>query len=467
MRAMSRDLLRGLPKVDDLLRRPALTELAARLPRSLVVDTVRQTIERRRAAILGGDVTVYGVESLEQEIVHRVEARLSPGLRTVVNATGVVLHTNLGRAPLDRQLLAEAADVAAGYSNLEYDLETRQRGSRYSHTAELLCHLTGAEASLVVNNNAAAMVLMLSALARGREVVVSRGELIEIGGSFRLPEIFETGGARLREVGATNRTRLGDYRRAIGPETAMLLKVHRSNFAIVGFTEEVAAADLVALAHEHGLVACEDLGSGCMVDLSPFGIESLTVQGQVAAGLDLVTFSGDKLLGGPQAGVIVGRKDLLERLRAHPLTRAFRVDKLTLATLERTLLSYADGSWRTRLPTLGLLTTPIEALEARAKRLGSLVAATCGDRARVSVEAAHGMVGGGALPETTLASFAVRVLPLARSITAVDTALRAGTPPILGRIADDALLLDVRAIFDADVPLVADRVASSLTAFPP
>ncbi len=461
-----KQLLRKLPRVDDVLTRSAVRDLSARLPYELVLNCVRTAIENRRAAVLAGnaDESLVAIESVESEVLEIVSKRLEPGLRAVINATGVVLHTNLGRAPLSAEIVSQASEIAVGYSNLEYDLAARQRGSRYTHSADLLREITGAEASLVVNNNAGAMVLMLTALARNKQVIVSRGELIEIGGSFRLPDIFEVGGAQLCEVGTTNRTHLRDYEVAINAETAMLLKVHRSNFAVVGFTEEVAAETLVTLGGEHNIPVCEDLGSGCLVDLTPYGIPAVTVRQQVEKGLDVITFSGDKLLGGPQAGVLVGKKDVIERLRAHPLTRALRVDKLTLATLERTLIAYADGTWKEKVPTIKLLTTPMVDLSDRAQRLHDRFAEALGKRATVSIEPCEGRVGGGAMPETTLSSVAVRVAPQNDSATAIDEALRLGKPSVLCRIDHDALVFDVRTLFDAQIEVVVECVSAAFSA---
>ena len=459
---MTRDLLRRLPRIDALVERPAVAELLTRLPRDLVVTAVRDEVEARRQALVGGDgdATLVDAADVERAAIARIAAALCPSLRRVLNATGVVLHTNLGRAPLGAQALREAAELAAGYSNLEYDLGERQRGSRYDHAAHLLTALTGAEAALVVNNNAAALVLSLAALAAGREVIVSRGELIEIGGSFRIPDICETGGAVLREVGTTNRTHLKDYEAAIGPQTAVLLKVHRSNFAVTGFVAEVDAADLATLGRQHGLPAMEDLGSGAIADLSRFGLPEPTVADRVARGLDLVTFSGDKLLGGPQAGVIVGRADLVGRMRRHPLMRALRVGKLTLALLERTLLSYRDGSWRERIPALAMLSTPVEALEARAERLRHLVEGSV-QGVEADVIACEGRVGGGALPMVRLASRAVRVRFPARTLASVEGRLREGALPLLCRIENGGLLLDVRTLMDSDLSTVAEQLRAA------
>ena len=459
---MSRELLRKLPKVDELLLRPSLADLAARVPRALVVESIREVLDERRQTLLSGqgDEALVGLEGIETSVNEQVAHRLNPNLRSVINATGVVLHTNLGRAPLSQRILAEASTVSAGYSNLEYDLQARRRGSRYVHSAALLAELTGAEDSLVVNNNAAAMVLLLSALASDKEVIVSRGELIEIGGSFRLPDIMRTSGAKLVEVGATNRTHLKDYERAIGAETAMLMKVHQSNFAIVGFTKEVSGSELSELGSKHNLPVCEDLGCGCLVDLRPYGIETITAAGQIAQGLDLVAFSGDKLLGGPQAGIIVGRADLIAKMRSHPLTRALRVDKLTLATLERTLLCYVDGSWQKELPTLQMLTASLDELSARADALATMLQEGLKDRATVRTSDSIGRVGGGSLPQTQLPSRSVDVVLHGLHAVRVDEALRSAPTPIVCRIDDQTLSFDVRTIFDSQFSTISEQLSS-------
>ncbi|MFS8665825.1 MAG: L-seryl-tRNA(Sec) selenium transferase, partial [Limnochordales bacterium] len=336
--------LRRLPAVDQLLKAPAVAAAAQRLPRPLVVDAVRAAVAEARQRILAGAPPPDG-PALAQRAAAHVHALRRRLLTPVINATGVVLHTNLGRAPLSRASIAAMEAVAAGYSNLEYEIETGRRGSRHVHGEALLTRLTGAEAAMVVNNNAAAVLLVLSALAHGREVIISRGEMIEIGGAFRIPEVMAQSGCLLREVGTTNRTHRRDYEQAIGPQTAAILKVHPSNYRVVGFTASVSTRELAALARRHGLLLIEDLGSGVLLPTEGYGLaHEPTVQETVAAGADLVTFSGDKLLGGPQAGIIVGRRDLVERCRRHPLARAVRVDKLTLAALQATLQHYLDGT---------------------------------------------------------------------------------------------------------------------------
>jgi len=419
--------LRDLPSVD---------ELARGLDDPLAVDAARSVIERAREEIRAG----ADPGDLEARLEEELRGIRAPSLRRVLNATGVIIHTNLGRAPLAEEALVRVVETARGYSNLELDLTAGARGSRQDHVAFLLRRLTGAEAALVVNNNAAAVLLALAALGEGREVVVSRGELIEIGDGFRIPDVLAHSGARLVEVGSTNRTRAKDYDKAVGPNTALLLRVHQSNFRVVGFTELPKLEELAAVARRHGIPLVDDLGSGVLIELSgePSAKESL------AAGSDLVCFSGDKLLGGPQAGIVVGRADLVERLRRHPLQRAMRADKLTLAALEGTLQLYLDAP--ERIPVLRMLGQDLETVRTRAGRLAALVGGT--------VEETVGRVGGGALPLAELASAACAVEE------SLAQPLRHGDPPVLGVVRDGKLLLDCLAIADAEVDEVAAAVSA-------
>lgn len=443
-----------LPAVDRVLAWPALTSLAAEHGRARVLEAVRAELAARRAAGTSPDDA-----ALQVAILARVRAAVSPHLRRVFNLTGTVLHTNLGRAPLPAQALAAIAAVAGGASNLEYDLDSGRRGDRDDAVEGLLCRLTGAEAATVVNNTAAALVLVLATLASNRsrrEVIVSRGELIEIGGAFRLPEIMRAAGCTLREVGTTNRTHLRDHAEAIGPRTALLLKVHASNFRIEGFSAAADEAELGALARQHGLPFVVDLGSGALVDLERFGLpHEPTPTETLAAGADLVLFSGDKLLGGPQAGIVVGRTDLIARLKKSPLKRALRCDKLTLAALEAVLRLYGDPDRLvTQLPTLRLLARPPDQIEALALRLRPGVAAWLGADGVVDVVPVHSQIGSGALPVDRLPSHALRLSPPAgrrgagRWLETQAVRLRALPVPVIGRIADGALLLDLRCLED-------------------
>ncbi|TML09652.1 MAG: L-seryl-tRNA(Sec) selenium transferase [Actinobacteria bacterium] len=428
--------LRDLPSVDELAGDGRLAHAASR---PLLVSAARSALARAREEIKAGADPGDLVGRVELELAATREARL----RRTINATGVIIHTNLGRAPLAQEALERVSAVAAGYSNLEYDLGEGGRGSRQDHVAPILRRLTGAEAALVVNNNAAAVLLALAALAEGREVLVSRGELIEIGDGFRIPDVLARSGARLREVGTTNRTRAADYERAIGPETALLLRVHQSNFRVVGFTEQPRLAELVRVGRAHGLPVVDDLGSGVLVELE----DEPSARDALAAGADLVCFSGDKLLGGPQAGIIVGRGELVERLRRHPLQRALRADKLTLAALEATLALYLEPeSAARRIPVLRMLVEPVEAVEARAERLSAIVGG--------EVEQTVGRVGGGALPLAELPSFACAVEE------ELAEPLRRGEPPVVALVRDGRCLLDCRTIADSEV----DEVASAVTA---
>jgi L-seryl-tRNA(Ser) seleniumtransferase len=455
-------VLRRLPKVDEVLASPALRGLLERAPRWAVVTAVRDEIERLRAEIVAERSTAVDVDA--GKVAREVDELLEPSLQPVLNATGVVLHTNLGRAPLAEHAVARVAAVARGYANLEYRLDARRRGSRHEHVAELLATLTGAEDALVVNNCAAAVLLALSQLAAGRGVVVSRGELVEIGGSFRVPDVMRASGARLVEVGTTNRTHARDYEAAIGDDTALLLKVHRSNFAIVGFTTEVDVRELAELAHRKNLVAMVDLGSGALTDLRALGLggSEPTVPEIVKAGVDLVTFSGDKLLGGPQAGIVVGKRAIITAMRAHPLLRAVRPDKMTLAALEATLELYRDGR-ASEVPAVAMLATPEPTLEARAQRLS----AACQEAApalQFTPVRVRSAVGGGALPTVEPWSWAVAATARdagGPSADALDARLRRGTPPVVARIAEDRLLLDVRTLGDDDLPAVARAFAET------
>ncbi|MSO95481.1 MAG: L-seryl-tRNA(Sec) selenium transferase [Thermoleophilia bacterium] len=428
--------LRTLPSVDRLLADPRLASLA----RAPVVAAVRVTLERARLAIRDGRDPGDLVEATLAEVA----AAARPSLRRVLNASGVLIHTNLGRAPLARSALDRVVEVGGSYSNLEYDLDAGARGSRQDHLTALLRQIIGGEASLVVNNNAAAVMLALAALAEGREVLVSRGELIEIGDGFRIPDVLARSGARLVEVGTTNRTRAADYERAIGPDTALILRVHQANFRVVGFTEQPSLGELAAIARSAGLPLVDDLGSGA---LSAIGDES-TAAASLAAGTDLVCFSGDKLLGGPQAGILVGRADLIERLRRHPLQRALRADKLTLAALEGTLaLALDPARARAEIPVLRMLDEPVAAVRARAERLAVLVGG--------EVEETVARAGGGALPLAELPSFACAIEE------ELFDALRAGEPPVVGIVRDGRLLLDVRALAESEVDEVAEAVAAA------
>lgn len=452
-------LLRAIPKVDELLRLPPVEALP--LPAPVLTELVRDTLDALRQEILEGIRTELPTEKALCAQLCAQASRLSlPSLRPVINATGVTLHTNLGRACLSEKAVAAAAAVAGQYSTLEFDLEKGERGSRYTHVENLLCRITGAEAALVVNNNAAAVLLILSALGKGGEVITSRGELVEIGGSFRIPEIMEQCGCTLKEVGATNKTHLWDYERAICEQTRALLKVHTSNYRIMGFSEAVSLSELVALGAEYELPVIEDLGSGCFYDLEKLGIHGEpTVMNSVRAGVDIISFSGDKLLGGPQAGIIIGKKRWIKRLKTHPLTRAMRVDKMTLAALEATLRTYLDPAQAEReIPTLRMLSASPCALKARAE---ALCAALREKGICCEVIPEQDQVGGGSVPTQLLPTFCVAVCPKRHSVDGLERTLRQGEPAIIGRIAHEKYLLDARTLRDCDLPVVIQRLAEA------
>jgi L-seryl-tRNA(Ser) seleniumtransferase len=453
-------LLRQFPPVDELLRHPRLAAAVAAVPRPWAKAAVRRVLAAHRQefsscapAALPAELDA---EALFRRLLEALGAAAQPRLRRVINATGVVIHTNLGRSPLAAACREQLLEVASHYNNLEYDLAKGVRGSRQDHLEGLLTELTGCDAALVVNNNAAAVLLALRALAAGREVIISRGQLVEIGGSFRLPEIMAESGALLKEVGTTNKTYLKDYEGAITSETAVLLKVHPSNFRITGFTQEVPLPDLVALGRRYGLLVVEDLGSGCLVDLSRFGLErEPTVQDTIRAGADLVLFSGDKLLGGPQAGLALGRQEVVATLKQYPLTRALRPDKLTLAALEATLRLYLEESQAlAALPTLRMLTRPVAELAREARSLARTLRRRLGPRLTVEVVASVGRVGGGALPEAALASRALALTVPQAPPQQLEALLRQANPPVVARVEHGALLLDLRTVLPDDRPLL-------------
>jgi len=460
-----KQLLCALPKIDECLA--GLGDRTGSVPARLVKLAVRHCIDSERQRILTDDkdCVLLSREQWDERLLAAITLKSRMNLRRVINGTGVVIHTNLGRSILSAPMVDALQQAGAYYTNLEFDLNTGKRGSRYSLVEEIICDLTGAEAALVVNNNAAAVLLVLDTLASGKQVIVSRGQLVEIGGSFRIPDVIAKSGAHLVEVGATNRTHLADYEREINNETAMLLKVHTSNFRVIGFTSEVSAEDLVTLAHANGLPVVEDLGSGSLVDLSPFGLPpEPTVQQIVKAGVDVVTFSGDKLLGGPQAGLIVGKKEVINRIKHNPLNRALRIDKFTLASLEAVLRNYYDlDQALTTVPTLRMLTQPVELIKRRAKRLMRRIHHTTGKAVcSLYLRSTMSRVGGGAMPEHGLSSWAVAFKPLHINISAMEKGLRKLPIPVIGRIEDDLFLLDMRTVADNEVPDLATSLLTFL-----
>ena len=452
------EALRSLPGVDRLLQTSVVQGWMRAYGHPLTVNAVRSALDQARSKILDGAPCPPQDELLDQ-IEKVLQAQVRPTLYPVINATGVVLHTNLGRAPLCEDALEAMVQVGRGYSNLEYDLEAGKRGSRYVHAEELLCRLTGAEGALVVNNNAGAVLLTLSALAQGRQVVISRGQLIEIGGGFRIPDVMRQSGTHLVEVGTTNRTHLRDYEQAIGPDTAMLMLAHQSNFRVTGFTTQVPAEELVTLGHAHGLLVYEDLGSGTLLDTEKYGFShEPTAQEAVTAGVDVVSFSGDKLLGAPQAGIVVGRGDLIARLRHFPLTRALRVDKTTLAGLQATLLHYVRGDAERQIPAWRMLAAPLEEIEQRAERWMRELKEIGID---VHVAEGRSAAGGGSLPAETLPTRLVCISVHAPD--ALAARLRAGQPPVIARIENDLLCLDPRTVLPTQEEALLAAIRSAWT----
>ena len=461
------ELFRALPSVDACLA-VVDPDTRRKLPHPLLKALINQFLDALREDIRAGRVTdgaSLHLEALTAPLQAFVCNKSRPKFRKVLNATGVVIHTNMGRSVLADEALEAIQRVCAGYSNLELNLDTGRRGLRYSHVEALLCRLTGAEAALVVNNNAAAVFLTLLVLCRGREVLVARGQLVEIGGSFRIPDIMSRSGAMLREVGCTNRVHYQDYEQALSPDTAAIMRVHTSNFRVVGFHADVPVADLATLAHAHEIPLIEDLGSGTLVDLTSGGLlGEPTVREIVTAGADVVTFSGDKVLGGPQAGIIVGRKALLDAIKADPLNRALRVDKMTLAALEATLRLYLDERVaRQKVPTLRMLLEPPDGLRQKAHRLARRLKKRLADQAVVTVVSGSSRVGGGAFPENDLPGYVIRIRPARMSLEQLRIRLLQTEPPLVGRIEDGVFCLDPRTLPESDWPLVVNILQEALS----
>jgi len=461
------ELLRQIPSVDELLLQPRLAALSKRVDRNLVVEVARAVLADLRGRIAEDSnwtaVSLDGA-SVEELISTQVEKILSRSLQPVINATGVILHTNLGRAPMTEAVVDEFRRSATQYSNLEYDLETGTRGKRDVHTSQLLTRLSGAEAAIVVNNCAAAVLVTLAALARGGEVIVSRGELIEIGDGFRIPEIMEQSGAILREIGTTNRTHIKDYENAISEKTRLLLRVHPSNFKVTGFTDKPALEELVALSQRSGLPLVEDLGSGCLVDLSGHGVSEPTVKQSVEAGVSLVMFSGDKLLGGPQAGIIAGKKELIARVRRYPLFRALRVDKLTVAALEATLGAYLRAAWD-EIPAIRMIRATPQELKRRAENfIRELRPELPLDEVEIEVADGSSLAGGGSTPSQSLPTKIIRIASARYSATKLEQRLRRAPAGIsvIARVEDDRLVLDLRTVFPEQEPLLIKTLAAVL-----
>ncbi|MGD2125541.1 MAG: L-seryl-tRNA(Sec) selenium transferase [Desulfobacteraceae bacterium] len=460
------ELLRRIPAVDRLLNSPSLMEISTVYPRSLVLKAINQVLDQIRRDIQSGegpeDPSRLSIEEVSGNVRERLEQLSRPSLKPVINASGIIVHTNLGRSILAERVLRRFRPIAGGYSNLEYDLDKGQRGSRYTHVEGILREITSAEAAMVVNNNAAAVLISLETLAKDREVVVSRGQLVEIGGSFRIPEVMRKSGAKMVEVGTTNKTHLRDYEEVIGPDTALLLKVHTSNFQVIGFTEEVDTSELVNLGHKYGIPVMEDLGSGCFVDFSKYGLyKEPIVQEVLEHGVDLVTFSGDKLLGGPQAGIILGRKHLVEAIRKNQLNRALRIDKLTLLALEETLRLYRDERAALReIPTLKMICHPYRRMKTKAQRLLKTIGKLDSRNFALDLTEGDSKVGGGALPLLVIPTCLLCLTPKRLSAHAIEAWLRSYDPPIIARVEKDHVLLDLRTIQEKELETVAHAIAA-------
>jgi len=456
-------LLRGLPSVDEVLKSKGMGPLLARYPRRYVLESVREHMEGLRAAILKGGKPDTSLEGALPAIERILAVKTAPSLVPVINATGIVLHTNLGRAPLSEAAIKSVELVSKGYSNLEYNLEEGKRGKRYAHLKGILKEVTGAEDATVVNNNAGAVLLSLAALARGKEVIVSRGELVEIGGSFRIPDVMAQSGAILKEVGATNKTHLSDYENAVSPETGLILKVHQSNYKMIGFTEDVPIEELAALGKRHSVPVMFDLGSGCLVNLKEYGIGAEPVVSEILkSGADVVTFSGDKLLGGPQAGIILGKSGHIEKINKNPLARALRIDKMTLAALYSTFFEYADEEKAIKnIPTLRMLTEKADSIKERAKKIASGLKKAV-EKASIEVIADSSEAGGGSLPGVSLPTYAVGIKSAKMSPNKMEERLRKGDPPVVARIKEDALLLDARTVQPGEVATLIECVRKAL-----
>jgi len=462
--AEKQKLLQKLPSVDEILKSPDGVRWCKTYPRRYALKAIREIIDIRRKEILEVSSSDITMEGMSRDIEAKIQRLSAFSLQPLINATGIVIHTNLGRSILSEKILENVKRVSESYSNLEYNIKEGKRGKRYAHITGILREITGAESALIVNNNAAAVLLCLSALAKGKEVIVSRGELVEIGGSFRLPDVMASSGAVLREIGATNKTHFDDYKNAINENTALILKVHQSNYRITGFTEEVSVTGLKALSGKYHIPFMYDLGSGCMIDLKPYGIYSEpTVQEIVSAGVDVVTFSGDKLLGGPQGGVILGRKEYIEKIQKNPLTRAVRIDKLTLAAFEATLMEYLDVDKAVEnIPALKMLLQKPEKIKERAKKIALHLRKQI-KNAKVDIVEDMSKAGGGSLPEIDFPTYAVAIKPENISVNELEERLRKGAHVIIARIKDDALLLDARTVRDEDIGLLVNGVHAAIT----
>ncbi len=452
---------RLIPKIDVLMESDEIKSLCDNISREYVLESVRMVTDNLREFINNSNNETEiekKIDSVTEDIKKEVKSYTSFNMKRVVNGTGTILHTNLGRAVISKNTADRIQQLVTGYSNLEYDLGEGARGSRYSHFEKIITKITGAESAMAVNNNAAAVLLILSALCKDKEVVVSRGELVEIGGSFRVPEVMSQSGCKLVDVGTTNKTHLYDYENAINEETKALLKVHTSNYKIVGFTESVTVEELAELAHKHGIPVIEDIGSGVLVDLSRYGLEyEPTVQASIKAGADIVCFSGDKLLGGPQAGIIVGKKALIDKIKKHPLTRALRIDKFTAIALECVFHEYIDEKRAVKnIPVLNLINRSIDDIKNHADTLHKRLTAEVGEHCEITVEGCESQIGGGSLPLERINSFALSIRPLNMTTAALEKQLRHMETPVVGRVVNDFFLIDLRTILEGEEEIILE-----------
>lgn len=452
-----KELLRSLPKIDELLKEELIINEMEHSMRNIVIDSLRDTIEYYRKGILEGSIKEFTKEDILSSFTLKIKKNNSLHLKKVINATGVIIHTNLGRSVLCKEAAKNVLNVAENYNNLEYNLEEGKRGSRYSHVEDLIIKITGAEAAMVVNNNAAAVLLAMDTLCRGKEAIVSRGQLVEIGGSFRIPDVMKFSGAELVEVGTTNRTHIYDFENAVTDKTGILLKVHTSNYKILGFTEEVPLEDIAELGRKHGIPVVEDIGSGTLIDFGKYGLSpEPTVQSSIKNGADVVTFSGDKMLGGPQAGIIAGKKIYIDMMKKNQLTRALRIDKMTLAALEGTLKYYLDEkSAVENIPTMNMLLASSEIQKKRAYRLKRKLQNKA-SKFNFAVDEDYSVVGGGSMPAEKVKTYSVRVKSSSRQPEQIEKMLRGNDIPIIVRVSNDEVILDVRTIFDKDFDIITD-----------
>jgi len=460
----NKEKLAGLPSVDEYLKSPYGLEWLEKYNRKTVLRAIRETIDARRKEIIDGNDPEVSIDALSGDIGSAIRRLSAYKLKPLINATGVVIHTNLGRSVLSDKAIENVTAIAAGYSNLEYEIANGKRGKRYSHLKDVLTEITGAEDAVVVNNNAAAVLICLDTFARGKEVIVSRGELVEIGGSFRVPDVMKSSGAILREVGTTNKTHPADYENALCGNTAMLMKVHQSNYKMIGFTEEVSIEHLSKLGREFRIPLVADVGSGNIINLEKYGIHGEpTVMDVIKAGADLVTFSGDKLLGGPQAGIIVGKKVLIEKIQKNPMLRAMRIDKMTFAALEATFMQYLDEEKAVRdIPTIRMLTEPVEVIKKRATKILNALKKSVSGHAKLDLIPDQSRAGGGSLPETDFPTFAISIRPLNIKLNMLEKNLRLGEPHVIARIQGDALLIDARTVQDKEVKTLVSCIIAAV-----